>query len=141
MSESTLLSELQTVLRTTALYDDQNVTVNDHTGIDISMNRLAVIETSDDFDFAFRDAGVEAVFEIMVTLYEPFVDYEETYNTYAQARQEILTALLENDLDTGVIQGVRSGTPIGQVSYDDNTGQTLPVFLVQRLIVTVIDYG
>ena len=135
MSETTLLAEIQDILETSTRFE--RVTVNDHSWLDVSMDRFAVVDTSDILELVFRAGGTDVDYQIFVTVYEPFTDWQESYNDFMTTRQAVIDALRDYDAVTGVIQSVRTDAPIRYVSYDDD--QALPVFIVQRFVVTVRD--
>ena len=135
MSETTLLAEIQDILETSTRFE--RVTVNDHSWLDVSMDRFAVVDTSDILELVFRAGGTDVDYQIFVTVYEPFTDWQESYNDFMTTRQAVIDALRAYDAVTGVIQSVRTDAPIRYVSYDDD--QALPVFIVQRFVVTVRD--
>ena len=135
MSEATLLAEIQTVLETSTRF--KRVVLNDHSWLDVSMDRFAVVDTSDILEILFRVGGTDVDYQIYITVYEPFTDWQTSYNDFMTTRQAVIDALRGYDADTGVIQDVRTDAPIRYVSYDDD--QALPVFIVQRFVVTVRD--
>jgi len=149
MSEATILTQLQTELRRLAsTFASADVTVNDWGVLDgpSSAAPFAIIEASDDFTVDEIQASWSALWSIQVTLIVKFDDWDTAKAALTTVRQTVINHLVDvehmqsanGSLAVG-IESVRSDGGIAAVydKYNENAAEALPVFLAQRLIITV----
>jgi hypothetical protein len=143
MSEHALQHALQDTLREVLAFANASVVINDWKIMDGSLHEApyALIETADNFT-SRQDAMIPAVdWQIPVTLFVRFLDWQQAYGDMRDIRQAIIDEVAKNENFTTcyLVNTVRSDTPVGEWydPYMDPAGNPDPVFITQRLILEI----
>jgi hypothetical protein len=143
MSEKALQEALKTTLETLPGWNS-NVTViiNDWHILDGSLDNApyALIETADSVVAQLDQMIPVTDWQIPVTLFIRFVDWQETYDQLRDLRQSMLDEIAGNEYFRGyLVNVVRTEGPIGEW-YDPHQNpdtNPAPVFVTQRLVLEV----
>lgn len=151
--QTALKNELLTLSSTFAAGD---VTINDTHILDGPPDNapFAIVESADDFSLIRAETQWENTWEMPVSLFVLYTDSDDANNALTTLRDTVLAHLSNpaNLSDTNIalkwgIQSVRPSGPI-EVWYEaaraaeaeaSETALPLPLFLGQRLIVTVLE--
>jgi len=142
MSESTILTQLQTLIRNASRFESDMVRVNDDTQLDGPAERTITVLTSDELESDFALGSADVIYTVYLMLYEPFSDdWETSMNAFTTSRDAIIATLQDYDTTDGIIESFRADTPVGGVYYDESLdGTGVPVYIAQRLAVTIREY-
>lgn len=149
MSESVLQADLQReLLRLTSTFSAGDVPIGDWSVLDGSSQAapFAIIEMSDDFSAIGLDSDYSNTWQIPFTLLVAFADWDTSMLAIAALRAIVIAALKDKAhflpasaaLGFG-LRSIKSGTGISSVydRYNENTAESLPVYLSQRIILEV----
>ena len=141
MSEAALQTALETTLKSLTTWKEVTVVINDWHIMDGSLERApyALIETADSVTAVQNQMIPVILWQIPVSLFVRFTDWQETYNQLRDIRQAMLD---ENALNENFTSGcylvniVRTDTPVGEW-YDPHSDGVIPVFVTQRFILEI----
>ena len=143
MSEKALQEALQITLRTLPGWNSQvTVVINDWRIMDGSLENApyALIETADSVTSQLDQMIPVTNWQIPVTLFCRFTDWQETYNQMRDLRQAALNEIAGNEHFTDwLVNVVRTEGPIGEW-YDPHqnpANNPMPIFVTQRLILEI----
>jgi len=154
MSESTLQADVQReLLRLTSLFSSGDVTICDWGVLDGSSMAapFAIIDVAEAFDMS--DATLRTwtnTWVIPFDLVVRFIDWDTSRLAIRDARQTIIDALRDNThyhaSSSNLAWGLRrisAGSPIEEIydKYNENTAESLPVFLSQTINLEVEETG
>jgi len=151
MSESTLQADLQReLLRLTSLFSSGDVTICDWSVLDGSSQNApyAVIEVADEFDSNTENTWT-TTWQIPFTFIVRFTDWDDTLVSVRNTRQTILAALRDTThyhaSSTALAWGLRRISAVTGISeiydkYNDNTTESLPVYLSQTINLEVDEH-
>lgn len=152
MSEKNIMEGIQKVIQALPEFDQTDVTINDWSILDGARSRspFLVLYLSDDFD-SRQDATTPVTdWNIKGDLYEPFLDWEESMNSFRDKRQAIIDKLNLDDnrsaggLDAVTIDRIRSGESIQYLFPffldPEQLRDSLPEYIKQTLIFEAQEY-
>jgi len=104
--------------------------------------RTITVLTSDELESDFALGSADVIYTVYLMLYEPFSDdWETSMNAFTTSRDAIIATLQDYDTTDGIIESFRADTPVGGVYYDESLdGTGVPVYIAQRLAVTIREY-
>lgn len=149
MSESTLEADLQRELfRLTSIFSTGDVTIGDWSILDGSSQAapFAIIEVADGMTVTGIESQYSIVRSIPMTLIVRFLDWDTSLLAFRDLRQSVIDQLLDVDHYTStsaaLAWGLRGMTNDGGIDpvydrYNENTAESLPVYLSQRLLLEV----
>ncbi len=150
MSEATIQAAVKATLQGMTAFSTGDVVINDWRILDGTMNAApyVIIETADSVTSRQDTVTPNTRWQIPVTLFERFTDWEETYNNLRDRRQAIIDEFNEVGANRSPGGGavtadvIRTDGPIGQWydPYMNPDDMPLPVFITQRLILEIEEY-
>lgn len=153
MSEVLIQQGIQTQIRAMAEFADADVVINNWGILDQSVENApyVIISNSDTFRSKQDVKTAETTWEIPVTLFEAFTDWETTENNFRTRRQAIIEnfnavgdARSADGLDAVTVDEIRSEGPItpyyGVYLTDEQMAEATPQFLYQTLIFSTEEY-
>ena len=144
-TEQALQEGIQDVIQALSEFGANSVTINEDVYLDGTLDASPFVNILNSDTLASMD-GVEApftpsdVYEIPVILYVAFVDWKDTGNEFRDVRQAIVTGFKTavsrscNGLDGVEIRTIRAEGPVTGVTYSEQQGPIIPVYLSQSLI-------
>jgi len=150
MTEATLQADLQReLLRLTSLFSSGDVTIGDWSVLDGSSQAapFVIIEVAESFD-SDTENNWQTNWVIPFTLIVRFVDWDTSMLAMRDARATILTALRDTThyhaSSTALAWGLKrlsaaSGIDAVYDSYNENTAESIPVYLSQRINFDVLE--
>ena len=149
MSESTLQADLQReLLKLTALFSTGDVVIGDWSVLDGSSLAapFVIIEVADDYNVTQLETEWQQTRSIPMTLIVRFVDWDTSMLAFRDTRQTVIDALTATmyydsasvNLAWG-LRGISNGSGIDPVydRYNENSAESIPVYLSQRIILEV----
>lgn len=145
ITEKQLQEGIQAIIQALPEFGTDSVTINDDVYLDGSLNQSPFVNILNSDTLASMD-GVEAPFtpsdtyEIPVIVYVAFVDWKATGNEFRDIRQAIVTGFKTaaarscNGLAGVQIRTIRAEGPVTGVTYSEQQGPVIPVYLTQSLI-------
>lgn len=153
MSESIIQADVQReLLAITSVFSSGDVTINDWSVLDGSSQGapFAIIETTDDFTIEGMEDEPITRWQIPFNIIVRFIDWDTSMLAIRDLRQSVLDRLTKTvyydpastTLAWG-LRGISSNTGISEVydRYNENTAESLPVYLSQRIILDVEEIG
>ena len=142
MSEKTIQTALKTTLESLTDWHNVTVIINDWSILDGSLDHApyALIETADSVTNQLDNMIPVTLWQIPVTLFCRFTDWQATYNQIRDLRQAVLDEVAINEhFADWLVNVARSEGPIGEW-YDPHqnpANNPAPVFVTQRLVLEV----
>jgi hypothetical protein len=149
MSEATIQADLsRELLKLTAHFSAGDVVIEDYSVLDGSSAAapFAIIESSDDFAQVGVETQWSLTWQVSFTLLVRFIDWDTSRLAMRDLRQAVIDALTDTThysassvtLAWG-LRGIASGSGISEVydRYNENSAESLPVYLSQRIILEV----
>ena len=134
---------IQTSLRSSSLFADEDVVINDYSFLDRSIQSApyAMIKTADNFEIIYSGPTAEQRWDIPVHIYIAFEDHDISLEDMKTVRTNVIDTL---GGDTGGVVGlalraIRPGTEVLPVynAYvaENEIPEMLPIFYMQELII------
>ncbi len=149
MTEAILQADLQReLLALTATFSSGDVTIGDWSILDGSSLSapFAIVEIADDFTVEGVESEAITRWQIPFSIIVRFTDWDASMLEIGTLRQTVLAKLVDTvhyDASSTTLawglRGISSNTGINEVydRYNDNTAESLPVYLSQRIILDV----
>ena len=149
MTEAILQADLQReLLVLTTTFSSGDVTIGDWSILDGSSLSapFAISEVADDFTIEGIEDNLSTRWQIPFSIIVRFTDWDASMLEIGALRQTVLAKLTQtvyyDSLSTTLawgLRGISSNTGINEVydRYNDNTAESLPVYLSQRIILDV----
>lgn len=150
MTEATLQADLQReLLRLTSVFSSGDVTIGDWSVLDGSSLAapFAIIEVAETFD-ATTENTWSTLWTIPFTLIIRFTDWDTSIIAVREARATVLTLLQDTThysaASTALAWGLQriisaSGIDAVYDRYNENTAESIPVFLSQKITLQVLE--
>lgn len=143
MSESSIQTAIQTILRATSQLADASVVINDWSILDDAFtgSPWAVIQNADDFD-APQEINTNVTWSERVTLMQAFTDWSTALNAFRDLRQAVIdqvnstTGRSLGGMSGMQVRTIRAGSPVRPFyAYEvADPNEAEPIGLEQDLI-------
>lgn len=154
MAEATIVTALQTIIRSVSGFTSASVTIEDWSVLDGSLDNdpFFILEMSDEFRSRQDTKTDTAIWNIRGSLYVKFTEWAASRSTLRTHRQAILdkfnevgTARSAGGLEATDINEIRNGGPITPVylvyNSQDYNPESVPILLSQELVFVCEEYG
>ena len=153
MSELLIAQGLQTIIRAMSEFADADVTINGWDILDqtVLSAPYVIISTADAVDSRRDVTTANTKWEISVTLFENFTDWQTTLNNFRARRQALIDEF--NEVGTNRSAGGLAATAIDRIRSEGRIDpyynpyldeemrmEAMPIFLYQRLLFSVEEY-
>lgn len=139
MSEESAQLAVQAALLNSGVFQAFSITVNDFTVLDrsASLGPFAVIQTADTVEMLPLATG-SFVYDVFLTLYQPFRDWRPSLMEFQVLRDAAMVAVRGVD---AVIMTLRTATPI-EYQYNNyvdsaESKEAMPLFIRQTLVARI----